>query len=143
MDVIAKKIQVEKDALIAFGIIHDDAEAEIFKTRTCIDAKVNELELELNEAANKNDFKRAREIDAELLRLMELKVLRPSKQKLIELMSQLESELAVAKANRDWDAAEKLFVRLEEIRAKLMLEDKAEIDTWHDYARRRGYSRSG
>jgi hypothetical protein len=53
---------------------HED-ENDILKTRTCIDAKLEELTRELDEAADANDFKKAAEIDVDLQRLEELKPL--------------------------------------------------------------------
>jgi excinuclease UvrABC helicase subunit UvrB len=76
LEQVQRKIQVEKDALLAFGIMytHED-ENDILKTRTCIDAKLEELTRELDEAADANDFKKAAEIDVDLQRLEELKPL--------------------------------------------------------------------
>jgi hypothetical protein len=124
---VQRKIQVEKDALLAFGIMdtHDD-ENDILKTRTCIDAKLEELTLALNKAADVNDFKKAAEIDVDLQRLEELKPLRPTKAELFSLVSKLEAELAEAKTRRNWEAAKTIFCRLEGVKAQVDLEKKAE-----------------
>jgi hypothetical protein len=127
MDLIQTNIQVEKDALIAFGIIETQQDhAEIFATRSLLEAKIAELKLELQEASENNYYQSARRIDRKLQRLEELKPLRPSKAELASKVSQLEKELDVAKKNRDWETAEKIFDRLQEVKDKLELEKQAE-----------------
>jgi hypothetical protein len=125
---LEKVAQVEKDALIAFGILDsvEEDDNEIFTTRACLDAKIDELERELQQVAERNLFKKAREIDMELRRLGELQPSRPSKQKWEQTVVALEAELAKAKTDREWDKAEFAFIRLSEAKSKLALEKEAE-----------------
>jgi hypothetical protein len=119
--------QVEQDSFIAFGIVEsEDKNTEVFRTRRCIVAKIEELARKLEKACDVNDFDKAEEIHTELSLLEELKGLRPSKRELISSISQLEAKLSQAKTSHEWKKAKVVYGRLEEVKAKLESEESAE-----------------
>ena len=119
--------QVEQDAFIAFGIVEsEDETTEVFRTRRCIVAKIEDLTHKLGKACDVNDFDKAEEMHTELSRLEVLRGLRPSKRELISSISQLEAKLSQAKTSHEWDKAKVVHGRLEEMKAKFESEESAE-----------------
>jgi hypothetical protein len=135
------KIQIERDAMIAFGsdlsnagvsdIEPEDQEGtgSAALTRAGLLVKIRELEDDLAEASDGNQFVKAKEIDLELSDLKRRALSMPDSEKLSNQVFTLRSELKQKKADRRWDEAKVLHTQLIKVEEVLALEQRAEAES--------------
>jgi hypothetical protein len=129
----AQRLQSELDTLDTAIRMESDVEntinehdAEVLQTRASLEAKLLQLEDDYQKACDVNNFSKAREIDAESEGLKSARSQKPSRADYAMKANVLKGELENAKAKRNLDAAEMIYKRLVEVKAKLKLEEEAE-----------------
>ncbi|KAL3935856.1 MAG: hypothetical protein SGBAC_008711 [Bacillariaceae sp.] len=95
-------------------------------SRASLEARILQLEAEKKTAVTCCDFAKAVELKPEIYRLKQMQGIVPSAEELRKRITSLDSSLQKAVDEEDYNSAETLFNRLEEIRAKLRAEEEAE-----------------
>lgn len=101
-------------------------DTDIPESRASLEARILEMEAEKKTAVTCCDYAKARELKPEIYRLKQMQSIVPSAEELRRRIMSLDSSLQKAVDEEDYDSAETLFNRLEEIRAKLRAEEEAE-----------------
>lgn len=127
---LEQKISVEKAAMEELGISEDELklpakDKEKRGTRVDLEIQIKSLDTDLDEACVENDFAKARKIDAQIEGLKKRRSSLPTKEQLLNEVSELRNSLKQAKDARDWDLAEDLFSQMKETQERLDAEIQA------------------
>eukprot|EP00547_Thalassionema_nitzschioides_P009855 CAMPEP_0194222090 /NCGR_PEP_ID=MMETSP0156-20130528/32107_1 /TAXON_ID=33649 /ORGANISM="Thalassionema nitzschioides, Strain L26-B" /LENGTH=1069 /DNA_ID=CAMNT_0038952733 /DNA_START=10 /DNA_END=3216 /DNA_ORIENTATION=- len=128
-DSLQEQIKIERVAMKKLGINEEDlmhsSEIDTDETRVELEAHISALEKELEAACDKNDISRARKVHPQIVAMKQRRESLPSQKELILEKKQLESFLAKAKMDRDWDLAEDLLGKLKMVKTGIDRERKA------------------
>ncbi|CAJ1948459.1 unnamed protein product [Cylindrotheca closterium] len=101
-------------------------DTDIPESRALLEAQIIKMEEELNNVVASRNFSKARELKPEIHRLKEMRSMVPSAEDFRSRIMSLDASLQQAIDEHDFDSAETLYNRLEEIKAKLRTEEEAE-----------------
>jgi hypothetical protein len=115
LDTMDTAIWMESDVENAIN----EHDAEMVQTRALLEAKLLQLDDDYQKTCDVNNFSKAREIDAESEGLKSARSQKPSRADYAMKANMLKGTLENAKAKRNLNAAEMIYKRLVEVKAKL------------------------
>ena len=131
LDALEEKIKIERTAMEELGITEEDCkpaaedDGKKRETRVELEVQIRALEVDLEKSCDANDFGQARKLDKEIETLKERRSILPTRDQLVAELQDVRNFLKQAKDARDWDLAEDLFSKMQEMQKSMDAEIQA------------------